>query len=48
MVTVLITHLRGLITPLITTQEPPSRGLVLRACDIRLRGQSCQTLNPKP
>ena len=25
-VTILITHIRGLITPLITTCEPPSRG----------------------
>ena len=25
-VTILITHIRGLITPLITTPEPPSRG----------------------
>ena len=24
-VTILITHIRGLITPLITTHEPPSR-----------------------
>ena len=26
-VTILITHIRGLITLLITTHEPPSRGL---------------------
>ena len=26
-VTILITHIRGLITPLITTHEPPSRVL---------------------
>ena len=25
-VTILISHIRGLITPLITTPEPPSRG----------------------
>ena len=28
-VTILITHIRGLITPLITTPEPPSRVYVL-------------------
>ena len=27
-VTIVITHIRGLITPLITTHEPPSRGCV--------------------
>ena len=36
-VTVLITHIRGLITPLITTHEPPSKSRGLReaerACD---------------
>ena len=26
-VTILITHIRGLVTPLITTHEPPSRVL---------------------
>ena len=31
-VTILISHIRGLITPLLTTHEPPSRGsLVLEA-----------------
>ena len=28
-VTILITHIRGLITPLITTPEPPSRSCVI-------------------
>ena len=27
-VNVVITHIRGLITPLITTHEPPNRGFV--------------------
>ena len=30
-VTIFITHIRGLITPLITTQEPPSRAYGFRA-----------------
>ena len=36
-VTVLITHIQGLITLLITTHEPPSTG-------VRVQGSGCQAL----
>ena len=48
-VTVIITHIRGLITPLITTHEPPSRGLIRRQGLLAVQAAVCCTPDmPKP
>ena len=49
-VTIVITHIRGLIPPLITTQEPPSmRGRVRKQGALKKNHSGLsKTLNPKP
>ena len=42
-VTGLISHIRGLITPTITTHEPPSMGV--SGLGLRLKAEACQS-NP--
>ena len=39
MVTIIITHIKGLITPLITTHEPPSKPVGFRLSALGTRGQ---------
>ena len=39
-VTILITHIRGLITPLITTHEPPSRPAIATPLNPKVRSQN--------
>ena len=44
--TILITHIRGLVTPLITTHEPPSRVLGFSLAALETTGVSSEILGP--
>ena len=47
-VTIIITHIRGLITPLITTHEPSSRGTLHLQLSGALQGQPSEGRGSQP